>query len=203
MPSATDRPTTLRKLDTRAARHLADLAAIFDDLRTVLGCCERLVTELAKAPEQQEPVIVEGVWTTAVLAYARCFSTERKGTRLTDEDVTRTRLADDLLESHKALLRLRTHYVDPAVNPREQFTVGAAQDSQGNTSGIAITSTALPALDDLTVRQMGALAYELGQLVDERITSQQETVRTAAAELSRSQLERLPLVRISESDAAE
>ena len=40
----------VRRLDTPDAVALADLAAIFEDLQTVLRCCERLVSELGSGP---------------------------------------------------------------------------------------------------------------------------------------------------------
>ena len=78
-----------------------------------------------------------------------------------------------MLEWHRLLLQLRDHYADPAVNPRERFSVGVAQDAHGTPSGVAITSARQPLVDDLTVRQTGAIAYALSGLVNERIESRQ------------------------------
>lgn len=203
MTSATNQPTmpnTVRRLDTAPARPLADLAAIFDDLQTVLRCCARLVDELAETSGEPDDLLLESLWTTAVLSYTRCFAGHGKDIRLSDEDVGKTRLQSELLESHKALRQLRKQYTDPRQNPREQFTVGATQDSEGRASGIAITSAAPPRLDDLTVRQTGALAYELSQLVDERIKEQQEQVRGAAENLSRAEMDKLPLIEVVQTE---
>lgn len=195
-------PSTARQLDTASARSLADLVAIFDDLQTVLRCCGRLVDELAEDSGESDELLLEGLWTTAVLSYTRCFTGYDKDTCLTDEDVTETRLQSELLDSHKALRRLRKQYTAPRQNPRQQFTVGATQDSSGRASGIAITSAAPPPLDDLTVRQTGALAYELSQLVDERIKQQQERARSSASGLSKTELDKLPLIEILPDDEA-
>ena len=40
-------PSRVKLLRSPAALALADLAALFEDLQTVLKCCERLVLELA------------------------------------------------------------------------------------------------------------------------------------------------------------
>lgn len=197
MTSPMGQPATVRALDTPAAQALADLAAIFDELQTVLRCCERLATELTDTSSEPDDLVLEAVWTTAVLSYTRCFTTGRRGTGLTDDDVTNTRLQGEVLEWHKVLRQLRTHYADPARNPRERFTVGAAQDSHGRANGIAITSTRQPRLDDVTVRQTGALAYELGRLVDQRIGEQQEQVLTHANTMSKADLDRLPLIDVT------
>ncbi len=197
MTSTTDQPATVRALDTPAAQALADLAAIFDDLQTVLRCCERLVTELAEPADEPDDLALEALWTTAVLSYTRCFAGGRRGMGLTEDDVTATQLQGEVLEWHKVLRQLRKHYADPGENPRERFTVGAAQDSHGRANGIAITSTRQPRLDDRTVRQTGALAYELSRVIDGRITEHQQRVRTAAGTLPKAELDKLPLIDVA------
>lgn len=191
--TSTSQPTSVRRLDTPAARELGDLASIFDDLQTVLRCCQRLVDELACA--EPDDLALESFWTTAVLSYTRCFG--KKG--LTAQDVTKTSLQGEVLQWHEVLQQMRKHYADGTDNPRERFSVGAAQDAEGRASGIAITSSRPPAIDDLTVRQTGALAYELSQLVDKRITEHEERVRTAANAMSKADLDKLPVIDLSDT----
>lgn len=197
MTGTTQDPAAVRALEDPAAKELAELAAIFDELQTVLRCCERLVSELSGS--EPDDLILEAVWTTAVLSYTRCFRAGSKTTTLTEEDVSATGLQGEVLEWHKVLLQLRKHYADPALNPRERFAVGAAQDPHGQPSGIAITSTSQPQLDDVTVRQTGALAYHLGRLVDKRITEQQEKVLGRASAMTKSELDRLPVIDLTGS----
>ena len=104
---------------------MADLAAIFEDLQTTLRCCERLMSELAAGEAKPDDLTLEAFWTTAMLSYARCFSHREGGTNLKPDDVTATGLAGDVLGWHQVLLRLRDHYADPAVNPRENVLGGA------------------------------------------------------------------------------
>jgi hypothetical protein len=131
-----------------------------------------------------------------VLCYSRCFrGTEGQG--LTEQDVTETSLEGDVLGWHSMLRGLRRHYADPAINPRERFAVGVAQDGDGNASGIAVTSTPRPELDEVTVRQTGALAYALRALVDERIEQRQQQAREAAGALSPAELNALPAIELS------
>jgi hypothetical protein len=165
----------VRRLDDPAAAALAGLVEVFEDLQTLLRCCERLVTELAVQGEP-DPVVVEAVWTTALLSYARCFSATEEGVALSEDDLKATQSSGEVLEWHRLLLQLRNHYVDLAVNPRERFSVGVALDGHGTPSGVAITSARQPLVDDLTVRQTGAIAYALSGLVNERIESRQRQV---------------------------
>jgi len=200
----TSPPSALRRLDTANATALVDLAATFEDLQTVLRCCERLVQALAEpAATDGEPddVMIEAVWTTALLSYARCFSAAEAGSSLTEDDVTSTVSSAEVLEWHKVLLQLRDHYADPALNPREQFSVGVTQNSDGSADGIGITSARQPLVDDLTVRQTGAIAYALSALVNDRITAQQQSVFSELKNRPQADLDALPLVEFVAPDA--
>lgn len=188
-------PAAVRRLDTPDARALADLAAIFEDLQTVLRSCERLVSELASG--DPDDLALEAFWTTAVLSYTRCFSTRSSGVGLTPDDVTATGLNGDVLGWHQVLLQLREQYADPALKPREGFSVGVSQDPAGKANGIAVTSAAPARVDDVTVRQTGAITYALTRIVDQRIAQRQEVVFTALGPMTKSQLDKLPIVEVA------
>lgn len=192
-------PATVRRLTSPAALALSDLAAVFDDLQTVLRCCERLMTELGG---DGDDLALEAYWTTAVLSYGRCFAPGERGTGLTDADVEATGLAGDVVGWHRTLLRVRDRVAHPAVNPREQFSVGAAQDADGHAEGIAVASSRSGAVDETSVRQTGAIAYALSSTVDERLTAQQAVVFTAVAAMSRPGLDRLPLLHLQPARSA-
>jgi hypothetical protein len=182
-------PSSVRQLGTPAAAALADLASTFEELQTVLGCCERLV-----AVPPPDELVAEALWTTALLSYARCFAPGARGAGLTVEDVKNTKLDGALEDWHGLLLRMRDHYADPAVDPRERFSVGVSRNSDGSPAGIAVTGLRQPLPDAVTVRQTGALAYELLHLVDDRIGAQQRRVFAAAGAMSQAELDRLPEV---------
>ncbi len=181
---------SMRRVDYAAAAALVGVVEVFEDLQTVLRCCERLVTELAVDGEP-DPVVVESVWTTALLSYARCFAATGDGVALTEGDVSSTHSSPEVVEWHRLLLQLRNHYTDPAVNPRERCSVGVAQDANGRASGIAITSARQPLVDDITVRQTGAIAYALSGLVDKRIELRQKEVFHDLESWSKVDLDRL------------
>ncbi len=191
-------PGVLRKVETPAAATLAALAATFDDLQMVLRCCERLMAELAPRPGGPDVVAVEAIWTTALLSYARCFPAAGSGAGLTEEDVRGTHAEADVVSWHAVLLQLRDHYADLTTNPREQFSVGVAQDPAGAAGGIGITSARQPLVDDVTVRQTGAIAYALSALVDERIAAQQATVFSEVERMPRADLDRLVKLEVAQ-----
>ena len=193
--ASVDQPAVVRRLDGASASLLRDLVETFEELQMTLRCCERLVTELAG--DEPDGIVVEAVWTTALLSYARCFSESAAGGRLSVEDLTTSTPEGDVLEWHEVLMRLRDHYADPGANPRERFTVAVTQDAEGSASGVAITSARQPLVDDLTVRQTGAIAYALSGLVNERIEAQQQVVSGELEATSRSDLEKLDRVEIA------
>src|SRR6202008_1305776 len=65
-------------IDVPSAQVLADQASIISELQFVMDCCKRLLAELDKPEEERDPLMPLALWSSAVLAYGRCFS---KGTR--------------------------------------------------------------------------------------------------------------------------
>ena len=189
-------PTTVRRLETSSATSLGHLGEMFEDLQMVLRCCEKLVTALAQDPRDE--VVVESVWTTALLSYARCFSPSTPGDALGEDDLRAAQSGDEVVEWHQVLLRLREHYVDATANPRERFSVGVAQDEEGAASGLAITSARQPLVDEVTVHQTGAIAYALSGLLDARITERQRTVFDEVQATPQEELDKL--VRLEVAD---
>jgi hypothetical protein len=196
----TSPPGVLRRLDTASAAVLAELMATFEDLQTVLRCCERLMSELTAGDGEPDDVLVEAVWTVALLSYARCFVAGGAGAALTEDDLTATQSKGEVLGWHRVLLQLRDHYADPAANPRERFTVGVAQGPDGAASGVAVTSARQPMVDDLTVRQTGAIAFGLSGLVNDRINAQQEKVFGEVRHIRKADLEKLDQVDVAQPD---
>ena len=196
----TSPPPTLRRLGTASAATLVDLNATYEDLQTVLRCCERLVLELESGDRQPDDVVIEAVWTTALLSYTRCFTSGKGGATLTKSDLTAIQLKGDIQDWHKVLLKLRDHYTNRTTNPRELFSVGVAQDSDGAASGIAVTGARQPLVEDIAVRQTGAIALALSDMVNDRITAQQEKVFSELKGTPKGDLDKLPRLDVTETD---
>ncbi len=73
-------------------------------------------------------------------------------------------------------------------------------DGAGAVEGIAITSAQQPLVDDVTVRQTGAIAYALSELVNGRITAQQEKVFGEVKAMPSAELDKLSRLDIVEPD---
>ena len=74
--------------------------------------------------------------------------------------------------------------------------MGVTQDASGVASGVAISSVAQPMVDDVTVRQTGALAYALCVLVDARIVAAQATLSEDLKGVPAEVLDRLELIEL-------
>lgn len=189
-----------RELTSPAARKLAELAAVFDDLQFVLGCCERLLRELARG-DQRDDVAVEALWAAALNAYARCFRPREHDAGLTVDDLAKTGLRGELVQWHELLGTLRNFLVAKAANPREAFSVGVSRAADGPAEGIVVTSVPRPQVDETTVRQTGRFAYELGQLVDRRVADQQKAVFAEVRDMPAERLDRLAPLAVDMSPA--
>ncbi len=199
--AAASAPSRVRRLDGPEAKELAELAAVFEDLQYVLRCCEHLVTAL-NSPDtgpvrvDTDTALVEALWTGALVGYVRCFS--GRTAVLTAADLDTLNLEGDVGDFHGMIKKLRDHYASRHVNPREAFTIGAAQSNDGKPTGVAVVSTPRPLVDDTTVRLLGRVAYGLSGLVDARMQETQNRVLGAAAEMTPAQLSQLPLMHLSD-----
>jgi hypothetical protein len=185
-------------LETPSAQLLADQAATIQDLQFVMDCCKRLLTELATAEEDREPVLPQALWSAALVAYARCFS---KGKRLglTTDDVRDLPLHGAVMKFHKWVLDERNKLTVHPANPFETARVGAAlsppEQGERRVAGIAIFSTSHVLIDDVGVRQLGGLASELAKQTAAKAQDQQDAVLADAQQMNVDSLCQLPPLR--------
>lgn len=185
-------------LDTLSAQLLADQAATIQDLQFVMDCCKRLLTELGTPEEDRDPVLPQALWSSALVAYARCFG---KGKRLglTTDDVRNLPLHGAVMKFHKWVLEESHRLTVHPANPFEVARVGAAlsppEQGERRVKGIAIFSASHVLIDDVGVRQLGGLASELAKQVAEKAQEQQDTVLADAQQLNIDGLYRLPPLR--------
>lgn len=189
-------PTSVRRLDTPSAGELAGLASVFEDLQYALRCCEHVVSELSRRGVP-DAVLVEALWTGALLAYVRCFSPRSALLTAADIDAVEQEHEGEYKKLHDVLLHLRDHLASRHVNPREAFTIGAAQADDGTPTGIAVVSSPRPLVEEPTVRMLGRLAYHLAGRVDARMQELQRAVLGEAAALSPAELARLPQMNLT------
>jgi hypothetical protein len=197
MSQTVSAPTTIRRLDTKDAIRLARLVMAYDDLQTVLRCCERLLSMLDEGVDGADDLGVEALWTLALLSYTRGFAEGEGGAALTTKDLAGADDDQEIHRWHRVLLHLRDQRADQSRNPHESYTVGIAQDASGAVNAVAVTSARAPLVDTAAVRQAGAMAFRLCAVLDERIDPLQKDILAEMRDIGREQLDRLDLVEVA------
>jgi hypothetical protein len=186
-------------LDMPSAHVLADQASTIQDLQFVMDCCKRLLTELAKPEEERDAVVPQALWSSALVAYARCFG---KGGRsgLAADDVRNLPLQGAVMKFHKWVMEERNKLTMHPANPLEGAKVGAALSPPGQAGqrveGVAIFSANRVLIDAIGVRQLGGLASELAKQTAEKAQAQQDRVLADAQQLNIDRLYQLPPLRM-------
>jgi hypothetical protein len=174
-------------IDVPSAQVLADQASIISELQFVMDCCKRLLADLAKPEEERDQLMPLALWSSAVLAYGRCFS---KGKRfaLSNDDVRNLPLHGAVMKFHQWILEERDKLAARAANPAEGAKVGAALSSpeqkDRRVEGIVIFASSREVVDDVGVRQLGGLASELAKQTAEKAQEQQDVVLKDAQQLN-------------------
>ena len=182
-------------LDLPSARILAGQASAIQDLQFVMDCCKRLLTELALPEEDRDGVVPQALWSSALVAYARCFG---KGSRfgLSAEDVRDLPLHGAVMKFHKWVIEERNKLTTRPADPFEAAKIGAALSSsvqaERRVEGIAMFSTGHVLVDAIGVRQLGGLASELAKHIAGKAQEQQDAVLADAQQLNIDNLYRLP-----------
>jgi len=181
-------------IDVPSARVLADQASIIAELQFVMDCCKRLLTELAKPEEERDQLMPLALWSSAVLAYGRCFSKGRRFA-LANEDVRDLPLHGEVMKFHQWVLEERDKLAARAANPAEGARVGAAlsppEQKDRRVEGIVIFASSHEIVNDVGVRQLGGLASELAKQTAGKAQEQQDVVLKDAQQLNLDSLYRL------------
>jgi hypothetical protein len=182
-------------LDLPSAQILADQTGIIQDLQFVMDCCKRLLTEMAKPEEDRDGVVPQALWTSALVAYARCFSKSKRFGLIT-EDVQNLPLHGAVMNFHKWVIEERNKLTAHPADPLEAAKIGAALSPPGRAQrqveGIAIFSASHVLIDAIGVRQLGGLASELARQTAQKAQEQQDSVLADAQQLNIDSLYRLP-----------
>ena len=182
-------------IDVPSAQVLADQASIISELQFVMDCCKRLLADLAKPEEERDPLMPLALWSSAVLAYGRCFSKGKRFT-LSNDDVRNLPLHGAVMKFHQWILEERDKLAARAANPAEGAKVGAAlsppEQKDRRVEGIVIFASSREVVD------FGEIAIEMEQLpfvVLERRTGGMERHRLPAAVPDAAMAEHLEILR--------
>ena len=120
MTSTETKQLPIAELKSAKAKELADRAAIFNDLTFCVACCDRAIDNLRS--DSQDTVLIRALWTAALDAYARCFTT---GVRFGLTSGLFDHFEGEPRETHEYYLELRNKHIAHSVNPFEQIVIGA------------------------------------------------------------------------------
>jgi hypothetical protein len=181
-----------------SARILADQMSVVQDLQFVMDCCKRLLAELGRPEEDRDGVVPLALWSSALLAYARCFGAGRRS-GLAVEDVQNLPLQGAVMKFHEWVIEERDKLTEHPADPFEAAKIGAALSPAGKkerrVEGIAIFSTSRVLIDVTGVRQLGGLASELAKQTAGRAQKQQDSVLSDAQQLDIGSLYEAPPLR--------
>lgn len=155
------------KVEFDEAKRLAEFGAIAQDLGAVMETCRR-IEELIKQ-SSNDRILIEGLWTAALVRYARCFAeAKRKG--LTESIFEG--LQGEPLTAHQYYIDMRSKHVAHSVNPFEQAYAGVVLTPENSEKKEVVgTSTFMMRhiVCDLSgVHQLGVLAkVVLGVVCDQ------------------------------------
>ena len=152
--------TYVVQADYEEALKLADVYSILQELKSVMETCTRL-RQLLKA-EQKDWLLIESLWTAALIRYSRCFASgKRHGL---SEDIYKD-LPGDAVGVHRLYENLRNKHIAHSVNPFEQVKVGLILSSENSQEKKVMEVSPflmkLVATTDDDVRQLGALVKVL------------------------------------------
>jgi len=115
-----------KRYESALAGQFADLQSIRRDLNRTIEMLNLLVPEFNKPDDQQNSVLIEGLWSAGLVNYARCFA-EGKRWKL-DESTIFVGLPEIALSTHKWALGMRNKLIAHSVNPFEECMTHIAVD---------------------------------------------------------------------------
>jgi hypothetical protein len=120
-----------------AARDLADVYGTILDLRFA----REVVKRLAAMQNDPDPVVLRALWNSALIAYARCFSSGKRRSDLRPDIFLPV---DGALAVHEYFINMRNKHVAHSVNPFEQLAVDIQLVPEGDgpkeIQGVGISS---------------------------------------------------------------
>ena len=146
----------------------------------------RLLAELDRPEEDRDEILPVALWSSALVAYARCFGAgERSG--LTVDDVQNLTLQGAVTKFHAWIIEECGKVTEHPADPFEEAKIGAslapAGQKERRVEGIAVFSTSRVLIDATGVRQLGGLASELAKQTAVKAQHQQNSVLSDARQL--------------------
>jgi len=185
----------IAKVDYEEAKKLADLGAIFQDLGFTMKTCSRLKKLLKE--ESQDSLLIETMWTAALIRYARCFAS---GKRFGLSESILDGLPGEPHKVHRMYISLRDKHIAHSVNPFEQMAVGLILSPESSHErkilGVATMSMRHICSDVEGVHQLGLLAKVIMKKVAEMAEEYKKKTLVKGESIPIESLYKLPRMRM-------
>jgi hypothetical protein len=188
-------PQTVYEMRTPDAREVADLLAVQQDLTYVWEACD-LLLDLPTDDPGLRKLLTRALWSSALVAYARCFAT---GKRLgfNDDDVQRVAKGNKAVKFHRKMLDLRNEHIAHSVNPLEFIKIGImvgslSRDDEEGVTGLVTLFGADWKPHPTSIDSLSRLAEGLLGVVMDRAEEQTPALRETAQETGLETIKRWP-----------
>jgi len=183
------------ELDIPEAKKLADFASIFQDLDFCINCCLLLISHFES--NNKDNVLVQSLWTSALISYVRCFAAGKRSGL--SEDIF-LKFEGEPIAAHKFYKDLRDKNIAHSVNPFEQVKIGAVlspSNTKKEVMGIATLSMKHISTDIEGVKQLALLAKTLRDEVATFAKKAEEETLEAAKRIEIGELYKKPQLQIT------
>jgi len=187
------------EIDFGEAKKYADFLSIKQDLNFVLKACSCL--KKMKKENSEDSLIMESLWATALIKYARCFTSGKRFglNEMILNDLKRVDEEGDLREVHKFYMNLRNKHIAHSVNPFEQVKVGLAlspdniDEKKVEGFGYLYMRHVYPSYDEF--HQFGVLTFRIKNRVSDIIKQSEEIILKKGKRMSIDDLYNRPRLR--------
>lgn len=188
-------PEQVVLLTSPEAERLAHLSSLAHDLNDAKGTAELLRDELARTDDPNTR-LVQALYTSAVVSYARAFNSGRRSKSISEFDFAA--LSPEALAAHRYILKVRDQHIAHQVLPFEEIKVGLALNADRTAvAGVAVLGVKrmtdnLAGVDSL-IALIDVMLVQLNALLE----AQHDTVLEFAETLDVATLQSLPPMRIT------
>lgn len=181
------------------AAELADWMTILHDLDFVIETTKRLYAILGT--DDEDGVLIRSLWDSALVAYARCFTSGTRKTKL-DQSLFQ-HLQGEPIETHDYYIKTRNRHIAHPVNAFEEVKVGVILSDKGKVLGIGHLYSRRICDEKEGVKQLGQLTQVAKNYVQDKIRDLEQIVLKEIKKLDENCLKQLKVLRISPQGGAQ
>ena len=191
-------PKPLLEFQSEEAAELADWWIILYDLDFVIESTQRLYAVLGTNDE--DGVLCRSLWDSALVAYARCFTSGKRKTRL-DPSLFK-HLSGEPIETHQYYKDTRDKHIAHPVNAFEEVKVGVILSDNDEVLSVGHFYARRLCDEKEGVKQLGLLSQVAKKYAIEKIRYLEQIVLGQSKELDKVSLKKLKTLRITPQGGA-